>query len=656
MTNGFLRVAAAVPKVRVADTTANTQEIENLMVAADGKKIDILCFPELSITAYTCQDLFSQQLLLEEAEHALMKILELSRNLQVTTLVGLPFYHRGMLLNCAAVVHNGKLHGLVPKTYIPNYKEFYERRWFTSATDLHENELIRFCGQSVPLGSKQLFKHQDTTFGIEICEDLWAPIPPSNRAVLEGAELIFNLSASNELVGKNDYVRNLVVGQSARCHCAYIYASSGYGESTQDVVFGGKAFIAENGHLLTEAQPFATESQLVVTEIDLDILRSERQTNTSFAQCAGRFAKDSPYDVRELEQGQIKREHIKLTRPISALPFVPAPQNFEVRCREILSIQTFGLARRIEHTHCKHVVIGVSGGLDSTLALLICASAFDLLGIERRGIIGVTMPGFGTTGRTYDNAIQLMKALGVTMREVNIEKSVMQHFADIDHDVEVRDVTYENAQARERTQILMDIANQTNGFVVGTGDLSELALGWATYNGDHMSMYAVNVSIPKTLIRPLVRHLAEQIKEQDPVCTATLLDIIDTPISPELLPADEQGNIAQITEDLVGPYELHDFFLYYTLRFGFRPTKIFLLASQAFDGRQGITYSPETIAQWLRTFFRRFFTQQFKRSCLPDGPKVGSCSLSPRGDWRMPSDACADEWLRECDSLLDKNE
>ena len=656
MTNGFLRVAAAVPHVRVADITTNTQEIENLMVAADGKGIDILCFPELCITAYTCQDLFSQQLLLEEAEHALVKILELSRNLQVTTLVGLPFYHRGMLLNCAAVVHNGKLHGLVPKTYIPNYKEFYERRWFTSATDLHENEFIRFCGQLVPLGTQQLFRHRDATFGIEICEDLWAPIPPSNRAALEGAELIFNLSASNDLVGKNDYLRHLVVGQSARCNCAYIYAGCGYGESTQDVVFGGKAFIAENGHLLAEASPFSTESQLIATEVDLDILRSERQTNTSFAQCAGRFTKSKPYELRELDHGQLKRKSLQLTRPIPALPFVPHGEDFELRCREILSIQTLGLARRIEHTHCKHVVIGVSGGLDSTLALLICAGAFDLLGMDRRGIIGVTMPGFGTTGRTYHNAVALMEALGVTLREVNIEKSVIQHFADIDHDAELRDVTYENAQARERTQILMDIANQTNGFVVGTGDLSELALGWATYNGDHMSMYAVNTSIPKTLIRPLVRHLAEQMQEHDPHCSQTLLDIIDTPISPELLPADEQGNIAQITEDLVGPYELHDFFLYYTLRFGFRPTKIYLLACHAFDGQQALSYSPETIAQWLRTFFRRFFTQQFKRSCLPDGPKVGSCSLSPRGDWRMPSDACADEWLRECDSLLSSND
>lgn len=656
MTDGFLRVAAAVPRVQLADISANTQEIEKLMVAAEGKDVEILCFPELCITGYTCQDLFAQQLLLEEAEHALMKILELSRNLQVTTLVGLPFYHRGMLLNCAAVVQNGKLHGLVPKTYIPNYKEFYERRWFTSSTDLHEAETIRFCGQSVLLSTQQLFKHRDTTFGIEICEDLWAPIPPSNRAVLEGAEIIFNLSASNDLVGKNDYVRNLVTGQSARCHCAYVYAGCGYGESTQDVVFGGKAFIAENGRLLAEAHPFSTESQLVFTEVDLDILRSERQNNTSFGQCAGLFAQSQHYALKELSQGQMKDGNFELTRSIPALPFVPRPEEFDIRSNEILSIQTFGLARRIEHTHSKHVVIGVSGGLDSTLALLVCASAFDLLGMDRRGIIGVTMPGFGTTDRTYDNAIRLMKALGITLREVNIGKAVMQHFSDIDHDASLRDVTYENAQARERTQILMDIANQTNGFVVGTGDLSELALGWATYNGDHMSMYAVNSSIPKTLIRPLIRHWAQQILKDDQVCATTLLDIVDTPISPELLPADEHGNISQITEDLVGPYELHDFFLYYTLRYGFRPTKIFHLACQAFNGSQSIAYAPETIAQWLRTFFRRFFTQQFKRSCLPDGPKVGSCSLSPRGDWRMPSDASANEWLRECDKLCPTKE
>lgn len=654
MIDGFMRVAAAVPRVRVADVTANTQEIENLMVTADGRGVEILCFPELSLTAYSCQDLFAQQLLLEEAEHGLMRLLELSRNLRTTLIVGLPFYHRGMLFNSAAVVQGGKLHGLVPKTYIPNYKEFYEQRWFTASTALRAGETVRFCGQTVPIGVRQLFRLHDVTFGIEICEDLWAPIPPGSRAALEGAEIIFNLSASNELVGKNDYVRSLVEGQSAHCHCAYVYSGCGYGESTQDVVFGGKAFICENGRLLSEAEPFSSEARLLVSDVDIDLLRSERQMNTSFGQSVRNYVEDKAYEVRELQSDFRSEAERKLLRRVAPLPFVPLGDKRAKRLHEVLEIQSMGLLRRVEHTHSKHVVIGVSGGLDSTLALLVSVLAFDRLGLERSGIVGVTMPGFGTTNRTYDNAVALMKALGVTMREINIGKAVLQHFEDIGHDEKVHDVTYENAQARERTQILMDIANQVGGLVIGTGDLSELALGWATYNGDHMSMYAVNVSVPKTLIRPLVRFVAEEMMAAEAEGAETLLDIVDTPISPELLPADESGNIAQITEDLVGPYELHDFFLYYTLRFGFRPTKIFRMACRAFDGSAGVSYPSDTIARWMKVFFRRFFMQQFKRSCLPDGPKVGSCSLSPRGDWRMPSDACSDEWLRECDSLINE--
>lgn len=652
MTDGFIKVAAALPRVEVADVAFNTQEIENLMVMAEGKGVEILCFPELSLTAYTCQDLFAQQILLDEAEQALMKLLELSRSLQLVVVVGLPIAHRGMLFNCAAVLQNGKLHGVVPKTYLPNYHEFYENRWFTAAYALQHNEQIRLCGQTTTLGAQQLFRVNDVTFGIEICEDLWAPVPPSNDLAIEGAEIILNLSASNDLVGKTDYVRQLVTGQSARCHCAYVYAGCGFGESTQDLVFGGRAFIAENGHLIEESQQFSLEPQLLIGEVDVELLRSERRSNTSFSQSIARKAPHAPYAVAELDW--VMREQSP-QRAYDPLPFVPKGELLHQRCREILNIQSLGLAKRLKHTHAHHLVVGISGGLDSTLALLIAVHTFDLLGLDRKGIVGITMPGFGTTDRTYNNALLLMQQLGITIREIPIAAAVRQHFADIQHDESVHDVTYENAQARERTQILMDVANQVGGMVLGTGDLSELALGWATYNGDHMSMYAVNASIPKTLVKHLVRWVAENLIEEG--SHNVLLDIVNTPISPELLPADDRGQIAQKTEDLVGPYELHDFFLFYTLRYGFRPSKIFNLALRAFaheDATRGVnTYDETTIAHWLQVFFRRFFQQQFKRSCLPDAPKVGSCSLSPRGDWRMPSDASAATWLAECDKLVE---
>lgn len=650
--DGLIKVATALPRVEVANVTFNTQDIENLIVKAEGKGVEILCFPELALTAYTCQDLFAQQLLLDEAEQGLLKLLELSRNVQLAVVVGLPVSHRGMLFNCAAVVQQGKIFGLVPKTYLPNYHEFYEKRWFTSASALSHNESIRICGQTTVIGVEQLFHINDATFGIEICEDLWAPVPPSNNLALQGAEIVLNLSASNDLVGKTDYVRQLVKGQSARCHCAYLYAGAGFGESTQDLVFGGRAFIAENGTILAESNQFSLEPQLIISEVDVELLRSERRSNTSFSQSiAQQTAQQMPFRVAELEM--VLREQAS-TRTYDPLPFVPQGAQLGTRCHEILNIQSLGLAKRLKHTHTNHLVVGISGGLDSTLALLIAVHTFDLLGLERKGIVGITMPGFGTTDRTYNNALLLMKELGITIREIPIAAAVRQHFADINHNEEVHDVTYENAQARERTQILMDVANQVGGMVLGTGDLSELALGWATYNGDHMSMYAVNASIPKTLVKHLVRWVADNIMEAG--CHDVLLDIVDTPISPELLPADQQGQITQKTEDLVGPYELHDFFLYYTLRYGFKPSKIFRLAVSAFStsdaSRNVCSYPETTIAHWLHVFFRRFFQQQFKRSCLPDAPKVGSCSLSPRGDWRMPSDASANIWLAECEHLL----
>lgn len=650
MKNGFIKVAAAVPRVSVADCRKNTEQIEALMAKAQGQGVEIVCFPELSVTGYTCQDLFQQQLLLEEAEASLLRLMEFSRNLDIVAIVGVPISCHGMLFNCAAVVQRGKILGLVPKTYLPNYKEFYERRWFTSAMALTAGTELRFCGQNVPMGNHLLFNYADVSFGVELCEDLWAVTPPSSAHALAGAELIFNLSASNELVGKADYLRTLIETQSARCIAGYVYSSCGWGESTQDVVFGGRACIAENGHVLADGQRFLLDEQLVCSEIDVERLRNERRVNTTFAiGCETQNA--LPYSVVELADSDQSATDFSLTRTFDPLPFVPDGDELNLRCEEILYIQSEGLAKRISHTHAQTVVVGISGGLDSTLALLVCVHAFDRLGLDRRGIVGITMPGFGTTDRTYTNAIDLMKGLGITIREISIRDACKVHFADLGHDEKVHDVTYENSQARERTQILMDAANQMNGFVVGTGDLSELALGWATYNGDHMSMYGVNASVPKTLVRHLVTWMANNVVDE--YCRKTLLDIVATPISPELIPADAEGNITQKTEDLVGPYELHDFFLYYVLRHGFRPSKIYALALQAFSGKDGRVqaYDGDTIKKWLTTFFRRFFAQQFKRSCLPDGPKVGSCSLSPRGDWRMPSDASAANWIEECEKL-----
>lgn len=643
MNYGFVKVAVAIPNLKIADCAYNVQQIESQTVQAAGKGVEIICFPELSITGYTCADLFQQDLLLEECERGIMKLLDTTRSLDIITLIGAPVIYNGMLLNCAVVLQRGKILGIVPKTYIPNYKEFYEKRWFTTGYAIAECT-IRYCAQTVPLGRKQLFRTPACTFGIEICEDVWAPIPPSSQLALEGAEIIFNLSATNESIGKHTYLQTLLAQQSARCLAGYVYSSCGFGESTTDLVFAGNGFIFENGKLLAQSQRFSLKEQLILTEIDIEQLRAERRINTTFADNIRQKAQEN-YTLCTTES--LMQEERELTRAVDAHPFVPTGNQLDERCEEIFHIQVAGLAQRLHHTQCKNAVIGISGGLDSTLALLVTVKTFDLLELPRKGITGITMPGFGTTDRTYHNAITLMERLGVTIREIPIRESVVQHFKDIDHNINIHDVTYENGQARERTQILMDVANQINALVIGTGDLSELALGWATYNGDHMSMYGVNASIPKTLVKHLVAWVAQQ--EQDSQTRDTLLDIIDTPISPELLPPSANGEITQKTEDHVGPYELHDFFLYHFMRFGSRPAKIYMLAQHAFTG----TYSHEEIKKWLTVFCRRFFNQQFKRSCMPDGPKVGSITLSPRGDWRMPSDATSALWIRECEQLSD---
>lgn len=646
MQNGFIKIASAIPAVKVANCQYNIEQIESMVKSADKEGVEIIVFPELSVTGYSCQDLFRQRLLLEEAEHVVGDLLEKTRNLDIITIIGIPVVAGDLLLNCAAVIQKGEILGIVPKTYLPNYCEFYEKRWFASSQDLKSTD-IHYAGKEITVDSNpKIFRTADgVCFGIEICEDVWAPLPPSNKLALAGAELIFNLSASDELIGKHAYLETLIRQQSARTITGYIYSSCGFGESTQDVVYGGNAFICENGQMLEKAERFSLNPQTIVTQIDVEKLRNERRANSTYMSAQ----KDCAADY--IDTIPVKKRDFKLERTYNPLPFIPTTEDMNSSCGEIFSIQMMGLAKRLVHTNCKTVVVGISGGLDSTLALLVCVKTFDKLSLPRKGIVGVTMPGFGTTDRTHDNAVALMESLGVSQMEINISSSVMQHFIDIQHDANVHDVTYENSQARERTQILMDLSNKLGGLVIGTGDLSELALGWATYNGDHMSMYGVNCSIPKTLIKHMVRHVA--VNEVEGKARETLLDIIDTPISPELIPADEKGNISQKTEDLVGPYELHDFFLYHFLRFGFRPSKLFMLAKKAFDGtddRVGV-YDEKVIKHWLREFTRRFFNQQFKRSCLPDGPKVGSVSLSPRGDWRMPSDADSTIWLKEIDKI-----
>ena len=706
---GFIRVAAATPRVKVADVDANVEEICRMAEIAENEQVSILAFPELSVTGYSCGDLFAQELLVSRAEEGVKRLKTFSRGKSLTLVVGVPVRVRGSLYNCAAVIQNGSLKGIVPKIYLPTYNEFYESRWFSSGCDFLSDTLnaygriednakdcsspaagaeISYAGHKVNVYPNMLFNVGRATFAIEICEDLWTPIPPSSHHALAGAQIIVNLSASNEVLMKHQYRKQLVNQQSARTISAYIYSSCGYGESTQDVVYAGSSLIYENGSLMAENKRFSLEAGMICADIDIDKLSALRQKESTFHSVAPDGTGDGldarRYFAVACGNGAATDFGKCLKRHIDPHPFVPGnAAERDERCREITDIQVIGLATRLAHIHSQTAVIGISGGLDSTLALIVTVLAFDKLGWDRKRIIGITMPGLGTTTRTHSNASDLMAELDVTSLEIPIGKAVAQHFSDIGQNPEVQDVTYENSQARERTQILMDVANKENGIVVGTGDLSELALGWATYNGDHMSMYAVNASIPKTLVRYLVGWAAENHFESDVAgaCSGAvvdrgdiegrvaanvvddvaavsaretspetshgdaadhkrsvreiLMDIIDTPVSPELKPADSEGNITQKTEDLVGPYELHDFFLYHIFRFGARPSKIYFLARKAFEG----IYDDATILKWLNTFIRRFFAQQFKRSCLPDCPKVGSVSLSPRGDWRMPSDA-----------------
>ena len=636
MIDGYLKVAAITPNVRVADVEFNCNEICKCIDEAAGKKVKLMVFPELCITGYTCQDLFFQDRLLQAAKEALLKTAKHSKGVDALIFVGLPLAVDGKLYNVAAALCDGEILGIVPKTYLPNYNEFYEARHFHSGKEL--DATIQIDGKNVRVSKDILFICNEMPalmIASELCEDLWVPNPPSTAHCMAGATVIANLSASDEIIGKSSYRRNLVSAQSARLVCAYLYASAGPGESTQDVVYSGHNIIAENGNVLCESERFS--ENMTISEIDLEYLEAERRRMTTY----------KPDSFAEYERigFSLSKEDTELTRYIDFKPFVPSETaERDLRCNEILTIQAMGLKKRLEHVGCKTAVIGVSGGLDSTLALLVIAKAYDYLKLDRSGILAVTMPGFGTTDRTYENAVKLIKEIGATFREVNIGKAVKQHFADICQDENVHDVTYENCQARERTQILMDIANKENGIVVGTGDLSELALGWATYNGDHMSMYAVNASVPKTLVRYLVQYYADTSESNK--LKATLYDILDTPVSPELLPP-EGKEISQKTEDLVGPYELHDFFLYHMLRLAQSPGKIYRLAKISFAGE----FTDDVILKWEKTFYRRFFAQQFKRSCLPDGPKVGSVAVSPRGDLRMPSDACVNTWMEELDKL-----
>ena len=645
---GYVRVAAAVPQMRVADCQYNASEIKRQITEAIHEGVQVVCFPELSITGYTCADLFFTQQLQKDALAALEDVCAFTRDLPIIVLVGAPLKVDNNLYNCAFVMTDGDVIGVVPKINLPNTGEFYEKRWFSSGRDVLENNVnsirpriptIELWGNDIPFGIDLLFTTKDYCFGIELCEDLWSPLPASTQLAIQGAEIIFNLSSSNCVTGKHAFRQRMITQQSARVHCGYVYTSSGIGESTTDIVFSGSTYIAENGDMLEIGDRFQLESNMIISEIDVERLRIDRQRNTNFthdkhghyrhiqvAPLERSLADGSAYSLEFRDEGPLHRHFTKT-------PFLPKKKESDEYCEDVLNLQVHGLLRRWQHTHAESLVIGISGGLDSTLALIVSVLAADRLGYSRSQVIGVTMPGFGTSDRTYNNAIQMMEELGVSMHEIPIREMATQHLQDIGHDINTHDITYENAQARIRTLVLMDLANKYNGLVVGTGDMSELALGWATYCGDHMSMYGVNAGIPKTLVRYIVRYAAENIFAER--LREILLDIIDTPVSPELLPTDEEGNIAQITEDKVGPYELHDFFMYYFLRYGFTREKIAFMASMAFDG----VYTNEVINHWLGIFMRRFFTQQFKRSCLPDGPKVVGVSLSPRGDWRMPSDA-----------------
>ena len=637
MKQGFVKVAAVTPDIRVADVEFNKEQICRKMDEAAASGAKIIVFPELCVTGYTCSDLFTQDVLLDHAREVLTEIAAHTRDMDALVFVGAPLAVDGELYNVAAAMNHGKILGLTTKTFLPNYGEFYEMRQFREGPEKARE--IEFDGEMVPFGPKILFtakQMEHLIVAAEICEDVWSPVPPSIEAVREGATVIVNCSASDETIGKATYRESLIEGQSARLIAGYIYSNAGEGESTTDLVFGGHNLIAENGTILAESKRF--ENGIIYSEIDVNRLMSERRKNTTFKTAKERTLTRVPFDIEITET--------ELTRVFPSRPFVPSEDRERAkRCEEILTIQAMGLKKRLEHTHAKCAVVGISGGLDSTLALLVTAKAFDALGLDRKHIISVTMPCFGTTDRTYNNACKMSLSLGAELREVPIAAAVMQHFKDIGHDPEDHSVTYENSQARERTQVIMDIANANGGMVIGTGDMSELALGWATYNGDHMSMYGVNASVPKTLVRHLVQYYADTTDDKE--LQEVLYDVLDTPVSPELLPPKD-GKIAQKTEDLVGPYELHDFFLYYFLRFGYAPSKIYRIAKYSFAGE----YDDETIYKWLRTFCWRFFAQQFKRSCLPDGPKVGTVALSPRGDWRMPSDACVASWMRDLEQVV----
>ncbi|MDR0336882.1 MAG: NAD(+) synthase [Planctomycetaceae bacterium] len=646
---GFLKVAAAIPEVRVADCKFNGQQIKKLILNAHAKNVQIICFPELSITSYSCADLFFQQKLTQSAEQIIAELLEETKKIPICFILGAPVKHLSKLYNCAIICHKGRLKGIVPKIYLPNYAEFYEKRWFQSYQLSNENpsESTQYANQPVPFGTNFLGHLGHAKFAVEICEDLWATIPPSSYHAMFGASLIFNLSASNELIGKQQYLKSLLCQQSARCHAAYIYASAGFGESTTDVVHTGNAYIYENGKLLAESKRFQLNEQLILSDIDVDLLNAERQKNTTFL--SKPTIPHTNYVQKQLTNTNPPKEKFQLNRFVNPTPFIPVTDHYHESCEEIFSIQVLGLAKRFVHTSARSLILGVSGGLDSTLALLVCAKTIDQLELSRSTVCGVTMPGFGTSKRTHQNALHLMKTLGITVKNIDITTACKQHFNDINHNITQHNITYENTQARERTQILMDLANQLDGLVVGTGDMSELALGWTTYNGDHISMYGVNAGIPKTLVRHLVKWITEnQMNSENNSETQKILrDILETPVSPELLPVDSQGTMTQFTENLIGPYELHDFFLFYMLRYGFSPEKIYFLAQHAFKN----IYDKTIILKWMEVFYRRFFSQQFKRNCIPDGPKVGSVNLSPRGDWRMPSDANVRLWLEEIEQL-----
>ena len=643
---GYVRVAAAVPHMRVADCQYNATEIKKQITEAMQEGVEVVCFPELSVTGYTCADLFFTQQLQKNALAALEDICAYTRNLPIIVLVGAPLKVDNNLYNCAFVMTDGEVVGVVPKINLPNTGEFYEKRWFSSGRDVLEHNVnsirpriptIELWGSDVPFGIDLLFATKDYSFGIEICEDLWSPLPASTQLAIQGAEIIFNLSSSNCVTGKHEFRQRMITQQSARVHCGYVYTSSGIGESTTDIVFSGSTYIAENGDMLEIGDRFQMESSMIISEIDVERLRIDRQRNTNFTHDKYghyRHIQVAPLDeaIGDEAIGDEARDKGPLHRHFTKTPFLPKRKDSDAYCEDVLNLQVHGLLRRWQHTHAQSLVIGISGGLDSTLALLVCVLAADRLGYHRSQIIGVTMPGFGTSNRTYTNAIAMMEQLGISIHEIPIRDIATQHLQDIGHDIDARDITYENAQARIRTLVLMDMANKYNGLVVGTGDMSELALGWATYCGDQMSMYGVNAGVPKTLVRYIVQYAAENIFGEE--TRAILMDIVATPVSPELLPTDEEGNIAQITEDKVGPYELHDFFMYYFLRYGFTREKIAFMAGIAFEN----VYEQEVIDHWLDVFMRRFFTQQFKRSCLPDGPKVVGVSLSPRGDLRMPSD------------------